>query len=302
MKILLNALGLNDIPYLLEAAQVAWHLILVLLFSWVVWRVCFRLIDHLHDRVARRSDSADESKRVQTMTQVFRYVVGVLLVVITVMLVLGELGISVAPLLATAGVAGLAVGFGVQSLVKDYFTGFVLLMENQIRKGDVITAGGKSGFVEEVTLRYVRLRDYDGAVHFVPNGTITSVSNMSMEFAYAVIDIGIAYRSDIDRACAVMRETAARLRADPEFSKRILDELEIAGVESLAESSVILRARFKVSPLEQWSVRREYLRRLKYAFDEQGIEIPYPHLTINAGEAGERSGIPVHWAGGEQGR
>jgi small conductance mechanosensitive channel len=234
------------------------------------------------------------------MTQVFRYIAGGVISIVAFMLVLGELGISSAPLIATAGVAGIAIGFGVQSLVKDYFTGFALLFENQIRNGDVVEVGGKSGLVEEVTLRYVRLRDYDGVVHFVPNGLISTVSNRSMGYAYAVIDAGIAYRSDVDAAFQVMREEAAALRDDAVFGPKIIEDLDIAGVDRWADSAVMLRARIKTLPLEQWNVKREFLKRLKAAFERNGIEIPYPHLTIYAGEAASRAPFAVRLAADEK--
>jgi small conductance mechanosensitive channel len=205
------------------------------------------------------------------------------------MLILSEIGVSVAPILGAAGVVGIAIGFGAQSLVKDYFTGFFILLENQIRQGDVVQIADKSGLVEEVTLRFVRLRDYDGNVHFIPNSLITTVTNMSRSFAHAVIDVRLSYGDDVDRAFEIMRELAAQLRADPDFGPRILDDLEIAGVESLAESAVMLRARLKTTPLNQWSVRREFLRRLKQAFALAGMEIPYPRLAMRrVEEAGGR--------------
>jgi small conductance mechanosensitive channel len=208
------------------------------------------------------------------------------------MLTLDQLGFAIAPLLATAGVAGVAIGFGLQSLMKDYFAGVVLLIEDQIRKGDVIEAAGKAGLVEQMTLRYVRVRDYDGNVHFIPNGAITTVTNLSREYAYAVIDAGVAYRADIDRAFDVMRHVASEMRADDGYSWRIREDLEVAGVERWENSSVVLRARLKVVPLEQWNVKREFLRRLKYAFDAAGIEIPYPHLTVYSGNARLRAPEP----------
>ena len=197
---------------------------------------------------------------------------------------LAELGVSVAPILGAAGVVGLAIGFGAQSLVKDYFTGFFLLIENQIRQGDVVKLGDHAGLVEEVTLRYVRLRDYDGNVHFVPNGTISTVVNMSRGFAQAVVDIGVGYGEDLDRVMEVMRQVGVEMRADPAHSARILDELEMAGVERWDDSAVIIRARFRVAPLQQWTIKRDYLRRLKHAFDQAGIEIPFPQLRIHAPE------------------
>src|SRR5262249_7473058 len=152
-------------------------------------------------------------------------------------------GVSIAPMLGAAGVVGLAVGFGAQSLIKDYFIGFFILLENQVRQDDVIEAAGKSGLVEEVTLRYVRLRDYDGVVHFIPNHLITPISNMSRGFAHAVIDVGVAYREDIDEVLALMRREGEQLRHDEAFAPRILDELEVAGVDKWAESAIILRCR-----------------------------------------------------------
>jgi moderate conductance mechanosensitive channel len=204
-------------------------------------------------------------------------------VLVAGMLILDELGISIAPLLATAGVAGIAIAFGAQSLIKDYFTGFFLLLEDQIRVGDVVEVAGRGGLVEDLTLRYVRLRDLEGHVHYVPNGEIKLVTNRTRGHATPVVDVPIAYAADADAVLQVMRETAAALRADPDWSARIAGEMEVIGVDRWADSSVILRARFKVvPPIEQWNVKREYLRRLKKTFDERGIEIPFPQLTLHA--------------------
>ena len=294
---MLSSLGLDQVPYLVEAVQAAWRIGLVLVLAWVAWALCSRLISVARTRLTARAIDADNAKQIATMTHVFRYIAGVVIIIVAVMLVLGELGISIAPLLATAGVAGIAIGFGVQSLVKDYFTGFVLLFENQIRNGDVIEAGGKAGLVEEVTLRYVRLRDWHGVVHFVPNGLISTVSNMTMGYAFAVVEPGIAYRSDVDQAFEVMREQASALRKDPVFGPKILEDLDIAGVEKWGDSAVVLRARLKTLPLEQWNVMREYLKRLKAAFEANGIEIPYPHLTVYAGEGSPRAPFTVQMVG-----
>jgi small conductance mechanosensitive channel len=227
---------------------------------------------------------------------VFRYLATVVIGLIGGVLVLAECGISVAPILGAAGVVGLAVGFGAQSLVKDYFTGIFLLLENQIIKGDVVQVADKSGLVEDMTLRYVQLRDYDGNVHFVPNGLISTVTNMSRGYAYAVVDIAVAYREEIDVALDVMGKVAEELAADTSFGDRLLAPFEIAGVERWDDSALVLRGRFKVRPLEQWNVRREYLRRLKYAFDSAGIEIPYPHMTVYAGADKEGRAPPFHVA------
>lgn len=268
----------------------------ILAGAWVGSFLLQRAIRGFRTRLAARMDDREAVKRAETLGRVFRYIVAVVVWLVAGMLVLSELGISVAPILGAAGVAGLAVGFGAQSLVKDYFTGFFLLLENQIRQGDVVKLDDHAGFVEEVTLRRVRLRDYDGNVHFVPSGSITSVVNMSRGFAQSVVDVGVAYREDVDRVMEIMRAVAKALREDPAFAPRILDEFELAGVDQWADSAVVIRGRFKVAPLEQWSVRREFLRRLKKEFDAQRIEIPFPHLTVYAGQASadRPAAFPLH--------
>jgi small-conductance mechanosensitive channel len=283
MNSLVHRFGAWIAPGFEDAVAVALNVALVLLLAWLTWKACSRLMQTARRRMVARSSSPDSANRIETMTQVLRYGVAAVIVAVALMLVLDQVGVSIAPLVATAGVAGVAIGFGMQGLMKDYFAGIVLLIEDQIRKGDVIEAAGKSGMVEQMTLRYVRVRDYDGSVHFIPNGTITTVTNLSREYAYAVIEAGIAYDADIDRGLGVMRDVAAAMRRDPAFSSRIREDLEIAGVERWETTAVVLRARLKVNPLEQWTVKREFLRRLKYAFDAAGIAIPYPHLAVYAG-------------------
>jgi small conductance mechanosensitive channel len=263
-------------------AVTALRVLAIVVVAWVATSVLQGLIRRFRERIARRMDDPEAVKRAETLGRVFRYLVAVVLSLVAGILVLSEIGISVAPILGAAGVVGLAVGFGAQSLVKDYFIGFFILLENQIRQGDVVKLGEHGGLVEEMTLRYVRLRDYDGNVHFVPNGQIGSVVNLSRGHAQAVVDIGVAYRENLDRVMEVMLEVAEALRQDPDFSARILDRFELAGVERWDDSAVVVRGRFRVSPLSQWAVRREYLRRLKAAFDEHGIEIPFPQMTLHA--------------------
>lgn len=270
------------------------RIVLIATLGWIALSFSHKLIRAFRLRLTQNSKDTEKTKRVATLGRVFRYIASVLISLITGIVILGELGISIAPILGAAGVMGLAIGFGAQSLVKDYFTGFFLLLENQLREGDVVEVGGKSGIVEEVTLRYVQMRDYDGNVHFVPNGSITTVTNMTRGHARAVVDVGVAYREDVDQALEVMREVGAELRADPTFAPKILEEMELVGVNEWADSAVILRCRFKVTPIHQWGVRREYLRRLKYAFDAAGIEIPFPHLTVYAGQLRDGSSPPFN--------
>jgi small conductance mechanosensitive channel len=264
--------------YLATPARV----MLILLLAGIALRLIPRLTSRLRRVLEERQDSAEDARRIHTLSRVIRYIVTVAVTVVAGIAILGEFGVSVAPILGAAGVVGIALGFGAQSLVKDYFTGFFLLLENQIRIGDVVEASGKGGVVEELTLRYLRLRDYEGNVHYIPNGAISVVTNRSLDYAYAVVDAGVAYGEDVDRVIEVMRRVGEELRQDAAFSAKILDALEVAGVDRWADSAVVIRCRFKVLPLEQWNVRREYLRRLKTAFDREGIEIPYPHVKLVA--------------------
>ncbi len=274
-------------------ARASVHIMLILVVSWLLRRVAFKALGTLRGRLIDGAVDTEREKRIATLEQVARYVITVVMLLVAGMLVLSTLGISIAPILAAAGVIGIAVGFGAQSLVKDYFTGFFLLLENQVRQGDVVEVAGKGGLVEEMTLRYIRLRDYEGSVHTIPNGLVETVTNRSRGHAYAVIDVGIAYREDIDAVFDLMRHEGAALREDPAFTDKILEDLEIAGVEAWADSAVVLRCRFKVRTLEQWGVRRAYLYRLKKAFDAADIEIPFPHLTLYAGQLKDGSAPPM---------
>ena len=272
------------------------RVIAILVLAWILQIVAARLIRIFRTYMAQRT-GGDEVARIETLARVFRNAAVIVIFVVAGTLVLGELGISIAPILATAGVAGIAIGFGAQSLIKDFLGGFFILLDDQIREGDVVQVAGLGGLVEEVTLRYVRLRDFEGHVHFVPNGEIKTVTNRTRGFAHAVIEVGIAYREDPDEALSVIREVAAGMRADAAWQDKLNDDIEIIGVERLADSAVVLRARLRVvPPIQQWNVRREFLKRLKKAFDGRGIEIPYPHLTIYAGSDKEGRASPFHVA------
>jgi len=259
-----------------HAARIA----LVLVIALLLLRTIRVLVPRIREHMASRQESIEDAKRIQTLMRVAHYLLSLSTLAVAALLVMGEIGISLAPILGAAGILGIAVGFGAQTLVKDYVGGLLLLVENQIRVGDMIEVSGKTGIVEEVSLRFIRLRDYGGNVHFIPNGTITVITNSSLGFAYAVLDIGITYGSDIDTAMNIMRKVDEDLRADPEHAPRILGALEIAGVDQWADSSLVIRGRIQVKPLEQWNVRREYLKRLKAAFDAGGLDIPLPRMKL----------------------
>lgn len=295
MENILTSLGISNPEIMWDFILTMLRVLLIFLVAAILMKLSSKLILTLKMHLRERAeDDIEEIKRIETVGRVFRYIATIVISIIAVVEVLHQLGISIAPVLAAAGVVGLAVGFGAQSLIKDYFNGFFILLENQIRQGDVVEAGDKAGLVEEVTLRYVRMRDYSGNVHYVPNGLITTVTNMSRGFAQAVIDIGVAYRENVDEVIEVMKRVGAELRQDAQLAPKILDDMEMAGVDQLDDSAVVIRCRFKVLPLEQWGVRREYLKRIKAAFDAQGIEIPFPHLTVYQGQNKDGSAPALH--------
>ena len=262
-------------------------LFLILLLAWALQEAARRSIRLIHETLRRRTDCGEDIKRIDTLVRVARYAASVVILVLAGGIALSTLGISVAPLLATAGVAGIAIGFGAQSLVKDLFSGLFVLLENQIRVGDIVDIAGHSGVVEEVTLRYVRLRDYEGNVHFVPNGEITTVTSRSREFANAVIDVRMAPTDRVADIYAIMFDVAKAMREDEYFGGRMLGDLEMAGVDQWQESALIVRARIRVAAMAQWEVRREFLRRVKEAYDERGQTMPLPHLTLRFADDAE---------------
>ena len=183
------------------------------------------------------------------------------------------------------------MGFGAQTLVKDLISGFFMILENQVRVGDVAKINGTGGLVEAIKLRTIVLRDLEGIVHVFPNGSITTLANLSKDFSYSVLDVGIAYKEDTDRVVAVLREVAAELAADPRYERSVLEPLDVLGVDAFEDSQVTIKVRVKTLPLKQWEIGREMRRRIKKAFDEKGIEIPFPHVSVYFGEASQPFGL-----------
>lgn len=224
-------------------------------------------------------------KRIKTLTGLLRTICLTLVWVIAVVMSLDQIGLDVTPILASAGIVGLAVGFGAQNLVRDIINGFFMILENQVRVGDVAIVNGTGGLVEAISFRTITLRDLAGTVHIFPNGTVTTLANMTKDWSAYVLDIGVAYKEDTDRVTVVMKSVADELQQDPRFGQHILQPIEIFGVDQFGESEVVIKARLKTLPIQQWTVGREYRRRLKKAFDQQNIEIPFPHRTLYMGEA-----------------
>jgi len=201
--------------------------------------------------------------------------------------------------MAGAGVIGLAIGFGSQALVRDIITGLFILIEDTIAVGDVVTVGGHTGLVEDLSIRTIRQRDVAGTVHTVPFGDVTSVENLTKDFSYALLDIGIAYREDTDVVSKILQEICEDLQADEDWGEKILEPIHVMGVQELADSAVIIRSRIKTEPIMQWSVKREFLRRVKKRFDQEGIEIPFPHTTMYFGEDKDGKAPPAQIVIGE---
>ncbi len=241
-----------------------------------------RLMILASDELDKGSGTAQ--KRAATLTGILRTIALTAIWAIVIIESLQLVGLNIAPILAGAGILGLAVGFGAQNLVRDLISGFFIILEDQIRLGDVAVINGTGGAVETITFRTISLRDFSGVVHIFPNGGITTLSNMTKDWSAFVLDMGVAYREDTDRVVEVMRAVGEGLRQDEAFGTLIMEPIEIVGVENFADSAVTIRARIKTKPAEQWKIGREYRRRLKKAFDAQRIEIPFPMRTLLLGE------------------
>jgi small conductance mechanosensitive channel len=236
-------------------------------------------------RKRRGEPSFELEKRAATIGGVIRKTASAVIWVLAMAMALREVGFDIAPILAGAGVVGLAVGFGAQNLVRDVITGLFMLMENQVSENDIVLINGTGGLVEEINLRTTVLRGLDGTVHIFPNGAITTLSNMTREYSFYVFDVGVAYKEDTDRVVEVLEEIAEQMRQEEEFRPLILEPLDVLGVDQFGDSAVVIKVRLKTVPSKQWQVGRAMNRRIKKRFDEEGIEIPFPHHTLYFGEA-----------------
>ncbi|HYZ33782.1 MAG TPA: mechanosensitive ion channel domain-containing protein [Crenalkalicoccus sp.] len=245
----------------------------------LVWEAANAGIQRRLARLSQDSHAA-RSARVRTLLPMLRTALGIVIFVFVLLDTLAQLGVNVAPLLAGAGVIGLAVGFGSQTLVRDVITGIFLLLEDAVAVGDVVQLGGLSGVVEQLSIRSIKLRALDGSVHIVPFSAVTTVTNMTRDFSFAVLDVMVGYGEDTDHVAEVLKEIAQQMRAEPKWHGQMRDDIDIWGVEQLTNSGVMIRARVKTEPAARWNVAREFNRRIKRRFDELGIEIPYPRQKL----------------------
>jgi moderate conductance mechanosensitive channel len=270
--------------------------VLQVLGIWVLAWLAHRVVRLTARRIEKSVDDGDDSittlreKRGRTISQLLRSVGRVVIVSIALLLTFNVF-INIAPILAGAGILGLAISFGAQSLVRDIISGFFILLENQFAVGDVIEAAGKSGVVERITMRVVVLRDLEGTMHVIPNGEMKVVSNKTRGWARAVVDVAIPYTEDVDRIIAVVRDESAQFSTDPKWGLQLDGPVEVLGIEELRDNSVVIRTLLKTQAGSQWDVAREFRRRLKLRFDREAIEMPFQqrrvNVTIKGGSAGE---------------
>jgi small conductance mechanosensitive channel len=271
--------------FIKDKTDEALQIVLILVGSGLLIRAVRILADRLVKFVQDDDPLATNQReqRAVTLAGIFKGVSKIVIVLVAGLTILGILGINTAPLIAGAGVAGLAISFGAQNLIRDFISGFFILLENQYRVGDVIRAAGVSGQVEDMNLRITVLRDLEGVAHFIPNGEIKVVSNLAKEWSRAVVNVGVAYKEDLDRVVSVLNAVGQELSRDPVFSQAILEAPQVLGVENFGDSQVTLRIVTKTRPLKQWETARELRKRIKAAFDREGIEIPFPHRVVYPG-------------------
>lgn len=267
------------------------RILVILLGAWISTGIIHKWFPRLRKRIVshmvneRGGEDGELEKRAATLGGIIRKTLAVLIWILAGVMAIKEAGFDIGPILAGAGVVGVAVGFGAQNVVHDVIAGMLMLLENQIRVNDVAVINGTGGLVEAINLRTTVLRSLDGTVHVFRNGTINTLSNMTHGYSYYLFDIGVAYKEDTDHVVAVVKEVAAGLMQEDPYRNLILAPLEVLGVDKFADSAVVIKARFKTAPVQQWVVGREMNRRIKKKFDEVGIEIPFPHTSVYFGEA-----------------
>jgi small conductance mechanosensitive channel len=271
----------NLLPWLLSHGI---NILIIIVGTFVLNKIMGRIIKRsVKIAVATNSQVSKEAeeKRENTLIRIFKGIVRILLIIISTLMVLSEIGIQIAPILAGAGIAGIAVGFGGQYLIRDIITGLFIIMENQFRVGDVVTINSTGGTVEDITLRMTTLRDLDGTVHHIPNGEITIVSNMSKYFSRVNLNVGVAYNTRLDHAIEVINRVGKNLAEDPAWKVHIISAPQFLRVDSLSDSSIDLKILGDTKPIMQWAVAGELRKRVKEEFDKEGIEIPFPQIVLH---------------------
>ena len=289
----MRSISFSSLPSFIHLGTIVDHftrIVAIVVGAYIVTKVFSKSIPNVREHILarmKRHGKADieVEKRAATLSGILQKTVNISIWTLALVMILTESGFNIGPILEGAGVIGLAVGFGAQHLVRDLFAGIFILIENQIRVNDVAVINGTGGLVEQINLRTTVLRGQDGTVYVFPNGTINTLANMTHEYSYYVFNIGVAYKEDTDHVIDVLKRVADEFMQDEKYKPLILAPLEVLGVDHFGDSAVVIQARFKTLPIQQWTVGREMNRRIKKKFDEVGIEIPFPHRSIYWGEA-----------------
>jgi small conductance mechanosensitive channel len=293
-----HAWGIDTVRWVTEGSgrifvNAALHILLVLGFAFFVWEFASGGIENYLAETRPDGSLRVRSARIKTLLTVARNALLVVLTVVAALMILSELGINIAPLLAGAGVVGLAIGFGAQRLVQDVINGAFILFQDLMSVGDVVKLGDKAGVVEALSIRTVRLRDLGGVVHTIPFSSIEAVSNLTREFSFHVFDIGIAYREDLDEVISLIKSIGEELQGDPEIGPLVLEPLEVFGLDQFGDSAIVIKGRIKTKPIKQWQVGRAFNRLVKKRFDEHNVEIPFPHQTVYFGQDKDGNAPPA---------
>lgn len=265
-------------------------IVFITVLFFVIARLSFFTIKRLRKVLIHRAERSDKvntleaEKRIRTLTGIIRGLIKIIIWVVYLMIILKKFGVDIGPILASAGILGLAIGFGAQELVRDFISGFFILLENQIRNGDIAIIDGVEGVVEHIELRTITLRDFSGVVHIFQNGKISSLANMTKEWSAINLRIGVAYKENVDVVMDLMKKVGDELQADQEWGQYMIEPVDVMGLDEFADSALLIKVRLKTVPAFQWRLGREYRRRLKMVFDEKGIEIPFPHTTLYWGD------------------
>lgn len=264
------------------------RILIILAGIYILLRVINRVINRLEIKIAERNgdmvSALETERRLKTITSLLRHIVFVVLFGVAIIMILKEVGMDIGPIIAGAGILGLAVSFGAQNLVRDIISGFFIILEDQVRVGDIGVINGTAGTVEEINFRTIVIRDLEGTVHVYPNGAINELANKSKGWSRYVIDVGVAYKENVDNVMEILREIGDDLAKDSHFGALAIEPLDILGVDNFGASEIVIKCMIKTHPLKQWEVGRELRRRIKNKFDEKGIEIPFPHLSVYFGE------------------
>lgn len=299
--VIINVLGytLQDVlgPEGFTAARKGFKIFAILAAAFIIVRFARVWIYQGFERVRGEADLTDSTKkRIDTLGTVATNASTILIGVVVALMLISEFGIDIKAILVGAGVFGVALGFGAQNIVRDFLGGFFIILENQYSVGDVVSIGGSAGLVQAINLRTTVLRDLEGKVHVIPNGEIKIVTNLTKEWAACVLTIGVAYKEDVDHVIEVLKRVGDEFYDDEEFRPMLLEKLDVLGVEGFGDSAVMIKVLFKTKPIKQWTVGREFRRRIKKAFDAEGIEIPFPHRTVYIGQ-GNQGILPIEKEG-----